>query len=298
MTQTGQAPGTGPDLTESVPIASVVGWPVGHSRSPLIHRHWLKKYGLAGDYIIRPVPPGEADAFFAGFAGSGLIGANVTIPYKEAAFRAAAWASPVATALQAANTLWLADGVLHADNTDGYGFLANLDEREPGWDCGGAAIVFGAGGAARAVIHALVSRCFDPVIVLNRTVSRAETLANHFGPPVVAAPLSEASRFVPEANLFVNTTSAGMDGAPGLDIDWRGTPIDRPRAAVATDIVYTPLQTPFLQAAAAHGLKTVDGLGMLLHQATPGFECWFGVRPVVDEIVRQIVLADIAGQAG
>jgi shikimate dehydrogenase len=283
---------TGPGSKASAPTACVIGWPVGHSRSPLIHRYWLNKYGLAGDYIAKPVPLGEIDAFLAGFAGSGFIGANVTIPYKETAFRAAAKASAVATALQAANKLWLADGKLCADNTDGQGFLANLDERAPGWDHGGGAIVFGAGGAARAVIHALVSRRFDPVIVLNRTLARAEALASRFGPPVVAAPLTDAARFVPDANLFVNTTSAGMDGAPPLAIDWRGA-----RAGtVATDIVYSPLQTPFLSAAAAHGLKTVDGLGMLLHQAAPGFERWFGVRPVVDDTLRQFVLADIAGR--
>ena len=284
---------TGPGSPTGVPIACVIGWPVSHSRSPLIHRYWLKKYGLAGDYVAKPVPPDEIDAFLAGFAASGFIGGNVTIPYKEAAFRAAAEVLPVATALQAANTLWLADGVVHADNTDCHGFLANLDERTPGWDRGGVAIVFGAGGAARAVIHALLGRRFDPVIVLNRTAARAEALADHFGSPVMAAPLTDASRFVPEANLFVNTTSAGMDGAPPLALDWRGAGA----GAIATDIVYTPLQTPFLSAAAGHGLKTIDGLGMLLHQATPGFERWFGVRPAVDEALRQLVLADIAGRA-
>jgi len=279
-------------MTRMGPTACVIGWPVGHSRSPLIHRYWLEKYGLDGDYVATQVPPDRIDAFLAGFAASGFIGANVTIPHKEAAFRAAAKASPVATALQVANTLWLADGAIHADNTDCHGFLANLDERAPGWDSGGAAIVFGAGGAARAVIHALISRRFDPVIVLNRTLARAEALASHFGPPIVAAPLTDAARFVPDANLFVNTTSAGMADAPPLTIDWHGAPGD----AIATDIVYTPLQTAFLREAADHGLKTVDGLGMLLHQAAPGFERWFGVRPVVDEALRQRILADITGR--
>ena len=287
---TGQ--GMGPDSTNSGPAACVIGWPVGHSRSPLIHRYWLKRYRLAGDYVAKPVPPDAIDTFLRRFAASGFIGGNVTIPHKEAAFRAAAEASPVATALQAANTLWLADGVLHADNTDCHGFLANLDRHAPGWDCAGPAIVFGAGGAARAVIHALVGRRFDPVIVLNRTLARAEAIADHFGPPVIAAPLTDAARFVPDANLFVNTTSAGMDGAPPLTIDWRGAGAE----AIATDIVYTPVQTPFLRAAADHGLKTIDGLGMLLHQAAPGFERWFGVRPAVDEALRQLVLADIAGR--
>jgi shikimate dehydrogenase len=284
----------GPD-----PTACVIGWPVGHSRSPLIHRYWLEKYRLAGDYVARPVPPEEIDAFLAGFADSGFIGANVTIPHKQAAFRAATEVSPVATALQAANTLWLRDGILHADNTDCHGFLANLDEQAPGWDRGGAAIVFGAGGAARAIIYALIDRRFDPVIVLNRTAAKADKLARHFGSPVLAAPLSQASRFIPDANLFVNTTSAGMDGAPALDIDWSGARVNQKQGqgAFVTDIVYTPLQTPFLRAAAGHGLKTVDGLGMLLHQAVPGFERWFGVRPAVDEALRRIVLADITGQA-
>ena len=291
-------PGMRPDPANSGPTACVIGWPVGHSRSPLIHRYWLKRYRLAGDYVAQPVPPDEIDVFLRRFAASGFIGANVTIPHKEAAFRAAAKASPVATALQAANTLWLADGVLHADNTDCHGFLANLDGQAPGWDCAGPAIVFGAGGAARAVIHALVDRRFDPIIVLNRTVARAEALASHFGPPVIAAPLTDAARFVPDANLFVNTTSAGMDGAPPLTIDWRGARVDQEKrqGAIATDIVYTPVQTSFLRAAADHGLKTVDGLGMLMHQAAPGFERWFGVRPAVDQALRQLVLADIAGR--
>ena len=289
---------TGPGAAGKVPTACIVGWPVGHSRSPLIHRYWLKQYGLAGDYVAKPVPHDEIEAFLAGFAGSGFIGANITVPHKETAFRAAAAnASAVATRLQAANTLWVVDGAVHADNTDCHGFLANLDERAPGWDRGGRAIVFGAGGAARAVVHALMDRRFGSVAVLNRTLSRAETLANHFGPPIIAAPLSAAPQFVPDANLFVNTTSAGMDGAPALDIDWHGAGARQDQDAIATDIVYTPLQTPFLSAAAAHGLTTVDGLGMLLHQAVPGFEHWFGVRPTVDEALRQHVLADITGQA-
>ncbi len=277
-----------------VPTACVIGWPVKHSRSPLIHRYWLRKYGLTGDYVARPVRPDEIAAFLAGFAGSGFVGANVTIPHKQAAFRAAARASPVAAALQAANTLWLVDGAVHADNTDCFGFLANLDEQAPGWDNGGGAVIFGAGGAARAVIYALMERRFDPVIILNRTVARGEALADHFGPPVVAAPLAKVSRFIPQANLFVNTTSAGMDGTPPLAVDWAGAD----RGAIATDIVYTPLQTPFLAAAADRGLKTIDGLGMLLHQAAPGFQRWFGVRPAVDAALRRLVLDDIAGSGG
>ena len=270
--------------------ACVVGWPVAHSRSPLIHGTWLKRHGIAGEYGRCPVPPETAAAFFAGFARSGLTGANVTLPHKETAYQAVREATDVASKLGAANTLWLDGGRLHGDNTDVYGFLANLDERAPGWDAGGEALVLGAGGAARAVAFALASRGFAPVHVLNRTPARAAALAAHLGAPVQAGPLQDLPARLRTAAVVVNTISAGLHDAGPLDLDWRAAR----DGAIAADIVYVPLVTPFLAGAAARGLRTVDGLGMLLHQAVPGFERWFGVRPAVDEALRQAVLADLA----
>jgi shikimate dehydrogenase len=269
--------------------ACVVGWPVAHSRSPLIHGLWLKRHGIAGEYGRCLVPPEEAAAFFAGFARSGLVGANVTLPHKETAFEAAQERTDVAARLGAVNTLWFDGGRLHGDNTDVYGFLANLDERALGWDAGGEALVLGAGGAARAIVFALVARGFAPVQVLNRTLGRAQALAAHFGAPVRAGPLAELAERLKAATIVVNTTSAGLHESGALDLDWRAARED----AIAADIVYVPLMTPFLAGAAARNLRVVDGLGMLLHQAVPGFERWFGVRPVVDEALRQAVLADL-----
>ncbi|MCW5696959.1 MAG: shikimate dehydrogenase [Bauldia sp.] len=273
----------------SGPVACVVGWPIAHSRSPAIHRHWLKTYGIAGDYVAKPVPPPEAAAFFAGFAQSGFVGGNVTVPHKEAAFAAATDHDEAAAALGAVNTLWLEDGELHGGNTDGYGFLANLDENAPGWDWPGLAVVLGAGGAARAVIWSLVGRGFDPVIVVNRTVERAEALAERFGPTVRAAGWDAVPGALAEAQILVNTTSLGMTGQPPLDLDL--TPL--PDEAVVNDLVYVPLETGLLAAARRRELTAVDGLGMLLHQAAPGFERWFGQRPEVTPELRAIVVADL-----
>ena len=250
--------------------AFVVGWPIAHSRSPLIHRFWLGRYGIDGDYVAEPVPPDEIAAFFAGgFAAKGYVGGNVTLPHKEAAFRAAAVTTPMAKKLEAANTLWLEGSRLHADNTDVHGFLANLDERAPAWRSGGTALVIGAGGASRAVLQALIDAGFGSVALLNRTVARAEALA--------------------AADLIVNATSAELHGGEGLVIPWH---VARERA-IATDLVYVPLVTPFLEGARQRGLTIIDGLGMLLHQAVPGFERWFGVRPTVDDELRALVVADL-----
>lgn len=269
--------------------AGVVGWPITHSRSPLIHRHWLAVHGIDGAYDRIPVEPERAEAFFAGFAGIGLVGANVTIPYKEIAAAHARHLDPVAARLGAANTLWIEDGAVCAGNTDVAGFLGNLDDRAPGWDADpGVALVLGAGGAAKAVVDGLVGRGFR-VEIANRTLARAEELAARYPGRAAAHLLSEANRLVGEARLLVNTTSLGMKGEGDLDLD-----VGRCAAeSIACDIVYVPLETPFLARARAAGLRTVDGLGMLLHQAVPGFERWFGVRPTVTPELRALVEADL-----
>jgi shikimate dehydrogenase len=279
-----------------VPKACVIGWPVAHSLSPTVHRHWLKRYGIAGEYDIRPVPPEEIEAFLGEFASHGLVGCNVTIPHKEAACRMADNASDLASKLGAANTLWLEDGRLMADNTDVHGFLANLDAGAPGWESAGSALVIGAGGSARAIIAGLIERGVDRVVIANRTAERAETLAERFagdhGTDLKAVPLDALDACLGEAELIVNTTSAGMSGADPLPIDWSRA---RP-PAIATDIVYVPLITPFLSGAGDAGLTIVDGLGMLLHQAVPGFEKWFGRRPEVDADMRHHVLEAMAAR--
>jgi shikimate dehydrogenase len=275
----------------SAPKAFVVGWPITHSRSPKIHRFWLERHGIAGDYVAEAVPPETIDAFLAGFAAEGYVGGNVTVPHKESAFRAASVRSPVAERLEAANTLWLADGKLHADNTDAYGFAANLDAAAPEWRAGTDALVIGAGGAARAVILAFLDAGYASVTVVNRTPGRAETLARKFGARVSAAGVDALADALANADVVVNATSAGLHGEGLPEIDWTQA---KPRALV-TDLTYVPLMTPFLTEAAAGGLTTIDGLGMLLYQAVPGFERWFGVRPVVDAALRAAIVADIGG---
>jgi len=269
--------------------AAIIGWPVSQSRSPMIHTHWLKAFGIDGAYDRRPVEPAAAAAFFAGFAKSGLAGGNVTIPYKEMAAKVADHREPIVERTGAANTLWVEGGTLCATNTDGVGFLANLDDRAPGWDGSpGEALVLGAGGAATSVVDGLVSRGFT-VRVLNRTLSRAEALAGRYGKSASADVLSEANRYAASAGLIVNTTSLGMKGEGSIDLDLGLVGSE----TVVTDIVYVPLETPFLAAARQRGLRTVDGLGMLLHQAVPGFERWFGRRPTVTAELRAMIEADL-----
>jgi shikimate dehydrogenase len=272
--------------------ACVVGWPIEHSRSPLIHGHWLKRYGVDGTYERAPVPPEGIGAFLRDLAKHGFAGANVTVPHKEAALAAARHADDVARSIGAANTLWLEDGVLHATNTDTYGFLRNLDDLAPGWELpGGVAVVLGAGGAARSILRGLIGRGFAEIRLVNRTSERADELARFFGRLV--RPIAWGSREEALVNgaLLVNTTTLGMKGAPPLHIDLTALRDD----AVVNDIVYVPLETPLLRRARERGLRAVDGLGMLLHQAVPGFEKWFGIRPEVTPELRELILDDIAG---
>jgi len=271
-------------------VACVIGWPVAHSRSPLIHRFWLQRHGIDGDYRREAVPPDAVAEFVGSLAARGYVGGNVTLPHKEAAFALCPEVTRVAERLGAVNTLWLRDGQLCGDNTDAYGFAANLDEQCPAWREARSALVLGAGGSARAVLQALLDARVGTVAVANRTVSRAILLAERFGAPVEAFPFASVPELLRDVDLIVNTTSADLTGGGGLAIDWS---LARPEA-IATDISYVPLRTPFLAAAADRGLRTADGLGMLLHQAAPGFERWFGLRPVVDEELRALVVADLA----
>ncbi|MET1047666.1 MAG: shikimate dehydrogenase [Hyphomicrobium sp.] len=270
--------------------ACVIGWPIAHSRSPLIHGYWLRKYGIDGTYTKEPVRAEDLAPFLASLEERGFAGCNVTVPHKEAAFAAAKIRDPSAVAVAAANTLWLEDGLLACANTDTYGFIANLDQAAPKWrDVPGAVVVLGAGGSARAVIYGLLESGRSDIRVFNRTRERAEDTARHFGAGVSAWPWSERNAHVAEAALIVNTTTLGMNGVGDPEIDFSHSTKD----AVVSDLVYVPLETSLLRFARRHGLVGVDGLGMLLHQAVPGFEKWFGVRPDVSSELYTLVAENI-----
>jgi shikimate dehydrogenase len=268
--------------------ACLIGWPAAHSRSPLIHHYWLRKLDIAGGYSIEAVPPEEFADFVWRLPARGFVGANITIPHKE---RALALSLPDARAraVGAANTLWIADGELRSTNTDVEGFINNLDACAAGWDKAEEALVLGAGGAARAVLFGLIERGVKRVVVANRTAERAHALADQFGASVHPIAWGDIGDVLPRAKLLVHTTSLGMHGQPALDIDVGRLPPD----AVVADLVYVPLETPLLAAAKARGLRTADGLGMLLHQAVRGFELWFGERPQVSSELRALVEADL-----
>ena len=278
-------------MSETLKKAAITGHPVTQSRSPMVHGYWLKKHGLAGEYGRIDVPPEEAEAFYRNFARSGLSGANVTVPHKEVAAASCDWLDDAARSMGAANTLWLDDaGKLCGANTDGLGFLGNLDQLAPGWDVSReSAVVLGAGGAARAVVWALLSRKFTNVHIVNRTFEKAKAIADMFGSGTIAHEWNKLGTVLGQADLLVNTTSLGMAGKAPLEIDL--SPL--PRSALVTDAVYVPLETDLLRQARARGNRTVDGLGMLLHQAVPAFERWFGVRPQVDDALRKLILEDL-----
>jgi shikimate dehydrogenase len=279
-------------MTETTRAACVIGWPVGHSRSPLIHGFWIRQFGLDAAYRREEVAPRDFAGFVGSLADRGYVGANVTIPHKEATL-ALSEPDDRARAVGAANTLWYDSGRLLATNTDVEGFTGNLDEVLPGWeDRAGEAVVLGSGGSARAVVYGLIERGVGKINVVNRTPERAEALRARFGEAVQPAHWVALPHLLGRAGLLVNTTSLGMTGQPPLPVDLGPLP---PQAVVA-DLVYAPLQTPLLAAAHARGLVTADGLGMLLHQAVRGFQLWFGVRPEVTPDLRAAVLADLAGR--
>ncbi|KQZ96080.1 shikimate dehydrogenase [Mesorhizobium sp. Root157] len=280
-------------MAETSIRAFVVGHPIAHSRSPKIHRHWLEAFGIAGSYEAVDVAPAGLAAFVGGLNRQGFRGGNVTIPHKEGVFALAERRDEAAEEIGAVNTLWFEDGTLWGGNTDAHGFAANLDEYALDWDRNGPAVVLGAGGAARAVVHALKQRGIKDIRIVNRTLARARELGDRFGAGVSAHALGATGELLADAGLLVNTTALGMHGNEGLLAD----PALLPEKAIVTDIVYVPLETPLLAAAKAHGLKTVDGLGMLLHQAVPGFEHWFGKRPVVTPDLRASIVADLGAAA-
>jgi len=266
----------------------VIAWPAGHSRSPLIHNYWIKQHKIDAEYRREAVPPDKFDAFVGNLRGNGYIGANITVPHKEAAL-AASEPDDRARAVGAANTLWYDDDTLRSTNTDVEGFLANLDVAAPGWDRGlETAVVLGAGGGARAVVFALLQREVGRVYVINRTRDRAQALKKKFGNRVHLAGWNETTGLLGGAGILVNTTTLGMVGQPPLEINLRC-----PASLVVADLVYAPLETGLLAAARARGLRTADGLGMLLHQAVRGFQLWFGVRPEVTPELRALVEADL-----
>jgi shikimate dehydrogenase len=268
--------------------ACLIGWPAAHSRSPLIHHYWLRKLGIEGGYNIEAVPPEGFAGFLQRLAAHGFIGANVTLPHKE---RALALTLPDerARGVGAANTLWYEGHELRSTNTDIEGFINNLDASAKGWDANEDAVVLGAGGSSRAVLFGLVERGVKRVYVANRTPERARALADQFGETIHAIAWEEIGQVLPHAGLLVNTTSLGMHGQPPLELDLGPLP---PQSIVA-DLVYVPLETQLLSAARSRGLRTADGLGMLLHQAVRGFELWFGQRPQVTAELRALVEADL-----
>jgi len=270
--------------------AFVIGHPIAHSRSPLIHGTWLRALGIDGSYEAIDVAPEQLVDFVVRLRSGEFAGGNVTIPHKEAIFALCDTVDPLARTIGAVNTLVRQEGRIHGFNTDYMGFLGNLDQSAPGWHQGvGEAVVLGAGGAARAVLVALRERGIGKIHLLNRTVATAEALARHLGAPIVPAGLEAFAQLAPNVGLVVNTTSVGMHGTAFPEL-----PLARlPRTALVTDIVYVPLVTPLLAEARAQGLRTVDGLGMLLHQAVPGFEAWFGTRPEVTPALRAAVEATL-----
>lgn len=271
-----------------VPLAGVIGCPIGHSRSPRLHGTWLQEYGITGHYVPLHVEPDNLAPVLETMPAMGFVGANVTIPHKEVALALADHVTDTARAIGAANTLTFTERGLEADNTDGYGFLANLRAGAPEWQgSDGPALVLGAGGAARAVLVALAEAGVPEIRLCNRTQARAEVLAAEIAAPIVTLPWEARADAADGAALVVNTTALGMTGQPELEFPQSSL---RP-GMVVTDLVYTPLQTPLLRGAGAQGCQVVDGLGMLLHQAVPGFERWFGRRPEVTARLRDAVLA-------
>lgn len=273
--------------------ACCIGWPVTHIRSPLIHGFWLAEYGIAGTYTREAVEPGDVARFLRSLADQGLAGCNVTIPHKEAAFAAMDEVDPGAVAVGAVNTVWHADGRLIGMNSDLVGFLKNLDDQVPGWEGEVAhALVLGAGGAARGIVHGLLSRGVPLVTLANRSLAKAEAIAAAHPRAIRTQDWQNLPAALADVDLLVNTTSLGMTGQPPLDLPLQTL---KP-SAIVSDIVYVPLETDLLARAAARGHRTVEGLGMLLHQAVPGFARWFGVTPQVTPALYEHLAADVRGR--
>jgi shikimate dehydrogenase len=275
-------------MSEERKAVCIMAWPAAHSRSPLIHNYWIKQHNLNAEYRREAVPPEKFVEFVTHLREHGYVGGNVTVPHKQAVL-ALSEPDERARAVGAANTLWYDDDTLRSTNTDVEGFLANLDAATPGWDRGlETAAVLGAGGGARAVVFALIQRNVGRIYVINRSLERAEALKKKFGARVCVAGWDETTGLLGAAGLLVNTTTLGMVGQPRLEINLRC-----PASLVVADLVYAPLETGLLKLARERGLRTADGLGMLLHQAVRGFERWFGIRPEVTAELRALVEADL-----
>jgi shikimate dehydrogenase len=272
-------------------MAGVMGWPVSHSRSPVIHNHWIKQSGLTGAYGLFPVKPSQLETAIRGIKALGIAGCNITLPHKVNAMQFVDWVDPLAIRMGAINTIVVqADGALHGFNNDGYGFIQSLREAQPNWKANsGPAVVLGAGGAARAVIVALIDSGATEIRLLNRTLSKAEDLARDFGEAVRAFPWVERENALHGSALLVNTTSLGMHGESPLVIALNQLPV----SAIVSDVIYIPLETPLLAAARLRGNITVNGLGMLLHQARPAFKAWFDVMPEVTSELRDTIIATL-----
>ena len=270
--------------------ACVIGWPIAHSRSPLIHTYWLKRYGIDAVYEKKAVEPESVAQFITNLASSEFIGCNVTIPHKETAFRAVAKTDGIAKRLGAVNTVYLKDGAICGTNTDGEGFIASLRHAYPAFDLRNKTAVFiGAGGAAKAIIGALLDEGMETIGIINRTRERIHDLQVHFGSGIYEISEAISDDALQSCGLLVNTTSQGMEGQPSLELEIQSL---NPNALVA-DIVYTPLETAFLAKARQQGNPVLGGLGMLLHQAVRGFELWFGVKPEVTAELYALIAADV-----
>lgn len=270
--------------------AFVTGWPISHSKSPKLHRFWLDHHKISGFYEAVAIEPNNFREFLTTLPNSEFKGGNITLPHKERAYEMIKNRDEAAEMIGAVNTVWMQDGKLLGSNTDAYGFSANLDDFSTNWRKKKNALVVGAGGASRAIIHALIEAGFSRIHIANRTLERAKSLSDQFGEKTTAHPFSAVSELLCEAELLVNTTSIGMNGN---NEDVMPNFSSLPTNALVTDIVYTPLQTPILKQAALLGFDTVDGLGMLLHQAVPGFEKWFGLKPSVTPELRNHILESL-----
>jgi shikimate dehydrogenase len=270
-------------------VAAVLGHPINHSKSPKLHNYWLSLFNIDGYYIPLDIDPRNFENSIRALSGLGFVGANVTIPYKEKVLKIADKISDRAAIIGAANTLtFLQDGRIYADNTDGYGFLQNIKCKYNDWTASeGTSVVFGAGGASRAILGALIEDGANEVILANRTRSRADQLRSDFGAKIKVVDWMKVQNYLSDASTVINATSLGMDGKAELPIPLQGLK----KNTLVTDIVYTPLNTPLLENAAKRGCRTVDGLGMLIHQAIPGFERWFGMKPDVSENLRKLLIS-------
>jgi shikimate dehydrogenase len=287
MTLSDRVSGPG-GFTGAAVVAGVCGWPIKHSRSPRIHNYWLRQYSIDGVYVPFAMPPEGAKDAIRTLPALGIRGMNVTVPNKEEAYNAMDKVDRWAQRLKAVNTIVVRDGLLHGANTDAFGFLESLREAHPGWRAdSGPVAVLGAGGAARAIVAGLQDEGAPEIRIANRTPERAAAIRDEFGNAVRLIPWEQRADALGDVALLINTTSLGMEGQPALDIDL----MKLPATSVVYDIVYVPLETPLLAAARARGNPAIDGLGMLLHQARPGFCEWFGTDPVVDQALRDHVLA-------